>query len=81
MKSVQRRKTAALTAATAATVEVAAAQRRLEVAVGRAAHWGATWAEIANALGVTPQGAHKRFRNIRYDPSTGRAWTEPQLPL
>ena len=44
-------------------------------------HWEATWTEIAAALGVTPQAAHKRYRHLRYDPDTGRRWHEPLPPL
>lgn len=49
--------------------------------VARALHHGATWAEIAGALGVTPQSAHRRFRWLRYDPVSGQAWQEKPLPL
>ena len=49
--------------------------------VARAVRWGATWAEIGTALGVSPQGAHRRFRHARYDPATGKGWTEAPLPL
>jgi hypothetical protein len=30
---------------------------------------------------VTAQSAHRRFRDLAYDPTTGTAWSEPTLPL
>ncbi len=50
-------------------------------AVARALHHGATWSEIAEHLGVSSQAAHRRYRWLRYDPSTGHAWQEPPLKL
>ena len=41
---------------------------------------GATWADIANVLGVSTSAAHKRFRWVRADPDTGVVWREPPLP-
>ncbi len=41
---------------------------------------GATWADIANVLGVSTSAAHKRFRWVRVDPDTGVVWREPPLP-
>jgi predicted transcriptional regulator len=81
MAGTSHRKHAALASTIEATQRVHAAEHDLTVAVARAAHWGATWAEIAAALGVTPQAAHKRFRHLRYDPKTRRAWHEPPLPM
>lgn len=81
MAGEERRKRDALTKTASAVTRVRDAERDLEVAVARAVHWGATWAEVAAALGVTPQAAHKRFRRVRYDPTSGRAWQEPPLPL
>lgn len=49
--------------------------------VARCGRWGATWAEIGEVLGVTAQAAHRRFRHARYDPSTGKGWMEPPLPM
>jgi hypothetical protein len=60
---------------------VEAARADLERSVARALHWGASWAEIATALGVTRQSAHERYRRLRYDPATGSAWHEPPLPI
>jgi hypothetical protein len=60
---------------------VSCAQHDLEVEIARALHWGATWAQIATALGVTRQTAHQRYRRLRYDPRTGITWHEPPLPL
>lgn len=80
MDRTQQRRDAALAKTADATRQLRRAETDVETAVGRAAHWGATWAEIAAALGVTPQAAHKRFRHLRYDPTSGRAWHEPPLP-
>jgi hypothetical protein len=57
-----------------------AAEADLERLVARTLHWGATWAEIADALNVTRQSAHQRFRRLRYDPATRTAWHEPPPP-
>jgi DNA-directed RNA polymerase specialized sigma24 family protein len=56
-----------------------AARRDALVAHARAA--GATWADLAAALGVSVQAAHKRYRTTRRDPDNGRVWREPPLPM
>jgi DNA-binding NarL/FixJ family response regulator len=81
MDRTTRHKNTALARTVDATRQVRVAVTEQETAVARAMHWGATWAEIAAALGVTPQAAHKRFRRLRYDPASGRAWHEPPLPM
>lgn len=81
MERTERHKTDALDQAARQVDVVHTAEADLERFVGRALHWGATWAEIADALGVTRQSAHQRFRRLRYDPATGTAWHEPPLPL
>ena len=48
-------------------------------AVAAALTGGATWAEIADVLGVSASAAHKRFRWVRVDPDTGVVWREPPL--
>lgn len=60
---------------------VTAAEADLERVVARALHWGASWAEIAAAVGTTRQSAHQRYRRLRYNPTTGTSWHEPPLPL
>jgi hypothetical protein len=50
-----------------------------ERAVAAAMSGGATWAEIGEALGVSAQAAHKRYRWLRHSPSTGECWYEPPL--
>ncbi len=60
---------------------VAATEADLERSVARALHRGATWAEIAAAVGTTRQSAHQRYRRLRYDPATGTVWHEPLLPI
>jgi len=52
-----------------------------EVAIARAIAAGATWAEIAQSLGVTSQAAHKRYRWLRYSERTGEVWHERPLPI
>ncbi|MBK6503689.1 MAG: hypothetical protein WAX12_17305 [Candidatus Microthrix subdominans] len=53
------------------------AQRDMTVAEGVAA--GARWADIGEALGVSAQAAHRRFRWVRWDPDSGTVWHEPPL--
>jgi hypothetical protein len=77
----ERRKRGALAKTASAVTRVSDAERELEVSVARALHWSSTWAEVAAARGVTPQAAHKRFRRVRCDLSSGRAWQESPLPL
>jgi hypothetical protein len=55
--------------------------RERELAIARALATGATWAEIANSLGCTPQAAHKRFRWVRHNDETGAVWHERPLPM
>jgi DNA-directed RNA polymerase specialized sigma24 family protein len=62
---------------TARLVELHARQDALVV---RARAAGATWAQVADALGVTAQAAHKRYRDAKLD-HTGRAWRDRRLPL
>lgn len=81
MNRDDRHKHNALELIPARATAVSAAQSELERAVARALHWGATWAEIAGAVGTTRQSAHQRYRRLRYDPTTGHAWHEPPLPL
>ena len=53
------------------------AQREKSVAAAMAAD--ATWAEIGEALGVSAQAAHKRYRWLRHSSVTGECWYEPPL--
>jgi hypothetical protein len=77
----ERQRDQALTAAHDLMIEARDMERRTETAVARAVHWGATWRQVADALEVTPQAAHKRYRRLRYDPSSRTAWHEPPLPI
>jgi len=81
MERHERRKTDALNQAGDQIAVARAAEADLERLIARALHWGATWAEVADVLGVTRQSAHQRYRRLRYDPTTGTAWHEPPLPL
>lgn len=65
----------------AATAQVAAAQARQVglVALARAA--GASWADIADAVGTSTQAAWRRWHDVRIDEATGTTWREPRLPL
>lgn len=81
MERTDRLRTDALTAAEAAAERLDAAESDLEATIARALHWGASWAQIGDTLGVTRQSAHRRFRHLRWDPSTQTAWTEPPPPI
>ncbi len=76
-----RHRDVALARARETTEAIAELERTRDREIARAVHHGATWAEIAGALGVTPQSAHRRFRWLRYDPVNGQAWQERPLPL
>jgi len=52
-----------------------------DLAVSRARAAGATWTEIANALGCSPQAAHKRYRWVRHSERTHEVWHERPLPI
>lgn len=62
------------------TAEIAAVTRRREVAVFLAVEAGASWAEIGDALGVSAQAAHKRYRWLHFNSVTDEIWREPPLP-
>ncbi len=61
------------------TVRLAETEADRELAVAAATELGATWAEIGEALGVSAQAAHKRYRWLRHSSVTGECWYE--LPL
>ena len=63
------------------TARLATIGTERELAVSQALAGGATWAKIAQALGCSPQAAHKRYRSIRHSDTTGAVWHERQLPL
>ena len=63
----------------ALTARLAELEADRERAVAAAMERGATWAEIGEALGVTAQAAHKRYRWLRHSPLTGECWYEPPL--
>jgi DNA-directed RNA polymerase specialized sigma24 family protein len=52
-----------------------------DFAVSQARANGATWAEIADALGCSPQAAHKRYRWVRHSERTREVWHERPLPM
>jgi DNA-binding NarL/FixJ family response regulator len=52
-----------------------------ELAISRALCAGATWAQIAQSLGTSPQAAHRRYRWLRHSEKTGAVWCERPLPL
>jgi len=81
MTRTDRLRCDALAAADAANTRRRTAETDLDTAVARALHWGATWTEIGDTLGITRQSAHRRFRYHHWDPATQTAWTEPPLPL
>jgi hypothetical protein len=49
-------------------------------AVAAAMAGGCSWAEIGTGLGMSAQGAQRRFRDVRVD-EDGFVWREPRLPL
>ena len=81
MDRTERLRADALAATSHATAARNTAQQALEAAVARAIHWGASWADIGDALGITRQAAHRHYRHHRWDPDTQTVWTEPPLPL
>ena len=50
-------------------------------AVARARASGATWAEIARALGCSAQAANKRYRWVRHSDHPPQVWFERPLPI
>jgi hypothetical protein len=81
MDRTERLRSDALTATIHATTAKKAAQHTLDTAVARALHWGASWAGIGEALGITRQAAHRHYRHHRWDPDTQTVWIEPPLSL
>ena len=81
MDRTERLRSDALTATIHATTAKKAAQHPLDTAVARALHWGASWAGIGEALGITRQAAHRHYRHHRWDPDTQTVWIEPPLSL
>jgi hypothetical protein len=59
---------------------LAAVEAQRDAAVAAAMESGCTWAEIGAALGVSAQGAHRRFRWLRRASVSGKTWREPPLP-
>lgn len=61
--------------------QLGALHARHDVLVARArAAGGATWTQVADALGVSAQAAHKRYRDVKLD-RHGRAWRDRHLQL
>jgi 3-methyladenine DNA glycosylase/8-oxoguanine DNA glycosylase len=81
MNPTDRLRLDALAATGVAAHRLRTAETDIETAVARALHWEASWAQIGDALGVTRQSAHRRFRHLHWDPATQTAWSEPPLPL
>jgi len=81
VERTERHKTDALVKARRQVDAVRVAQDELEVFIARARYWGATWSEIADALGISRQSAHERYRHLRYNPADRTAWHEPPLPI
>jgi DNA-binding NarL/FixJ family response regulator len=61
------------------TQRLAALEHDRQLAIAQAVADGATWAEIGEALGVSAQAAHKRYRWLHHSPITGETWHEPPL--
>jgi hypothetical protein len=63
------------------TAQISQLTAEQDLAVSQARATGATWTEIANALGCSPQAAHKRYRWVRHSEQTGEVWHERPLPM
>lgn len=63
------------------TQNIAQLHRQREVAICAALEAGATWAQIGQALDVSTQAAHKRYRWLRHSAITGETWREPPLSI
>jgi predicted transcriptional regulator len=63
-----------------ATEQLVSIERERDRAVAVAMTAGCSWAEIGASLGMTAQGAHRRFRDLRVD-EDGFVWREPRLRL
>ena len=63
------------------TAQISQLTAEQDFAVSQARAAGASWAEIANALGCSPQAAHKRYRLVRHSERTREAWHERPLPM
>jgi hypothetical protein len=61
------------------TARIAELESQRERAVAAAMAQGATWAQIGEALMVSTQAAHKRYRWLRHSSVTGECWYEPPL--
>jgi hypothetical protein len=62
------------------TSQLGEPRARQDALVARARADGASWAQVAEALGGTAPAAHKRYRDVKLD-RTGRAWKDRRLPL
>jgi hypothetical protein len=63
-----------------ATERLTAIETERDRAVAAAMAGGCSWVEIGAGLGMSAQGAHRRFRDLRVD-EDGFVWREPRLPL
>ena len=81
MNRTDRLRLNALNDTAEAAAQLRTVETNLEIAVARALHWGASWAQIGDTLGITRQSAHRRFRHLRWDPHTRTVRTEPPLPI
>jgi hypothetical protein len=62
------------------TGQLGALRARQDALAAEARAAGASWAQVAEALGVSAQAAHKRYRDVKLD-RDGRAWKDRRLPL
>ena len=79
MLSVYQQRMIALEAIGHLTAEAARIENERELAVAEALEKGAIWPQIGEALGVTTQAAHKRYRWLRWDLQRGLTWHERPL--
>jgi DNA-binding NarL/FixJ family response regulator len=62
------------------TEELARLETRREIAIAEAMATGASWTQIASALRVSAQAAHKRYRWLRHSPLADETRLKPPLP-
>ena len=69
-----------LTKVAVTTEQLLRLRHERELAICQAIDDGATWAELAGALGISAQAAHKRYRWLRYSPDHRRNLVRAATP-
>ena len=63
------------------TRQLAALVVERDLAVARAREGGASWAQVASALGCSIQAAHKRYRWVCHSEHPPQVWFERPLTM